>query len=474
MKWLFLISNACFMPEFLGKMAQEMIQQGDECIVVFNSKIAECDKKKFFPEEAKFISMFEWNFTNYSKNKEEFTGLSWKEFFPIFDRFYPSGVSYEKSFQIVLQACCFFEFIFKEGGLDAIISEPPAGLSPLLAYSFCKKNNKPYLGLCASRFSDRIDVYDSIYTFSEYEKTFSEIVNGDLSEEEKKFAEEFLKKFISHKQLPSYMGFSKIYFSQWGLLIHFIKRVRESGLMLLKCFVDKSRFKDSDYETQAALNDAIKSLWTGEKRKFRIFLHRNVFDNLEKAEKFFFFPLHFQPEASTSVWATYYCDQINTIKNIAFSLPFPYKLVVKEHPVAVGTRSKSFYRKLKAIPNVVLVSPEENIENIIKNSFGVITLSGNPGLEAALSGKVVYVLGDAFYSYHPVCRRVASFEDLKNKIEKDLSSGLGVCGLKDINNRFIASYLRNTIEGNIISASQGKDTNNYKLIYQNLCRFAKK
>ncbi len=205
-----------------------------------------------------------------------------------------------------------------------------------------------------------------------------------------------------------------------------------------------------------------------EKRKFKILSHRRFFEKYEKDEKFFLFPLHFQSEASTSVYATYYCDQINAINNIAFSLPFPYKLYVKEHPAAVGTRQKDYYKKLKEIPNVVLISPYENVENIIKDSFGVITLTSTVGLESALAGKPVYILGSVFYSYHPLCKTPKNFEELKAQLEKDVVEKSEAQNLEGINASFIISYFRNTIEGSIAVSSFGQDTNNYSSIYKEI------
>lgn len=468
MKWLFLINNASFLSEFFGKLAEELIKQGDDCLVVFNSKIAEYERKKFFPEKIRFISKVDWTLENYKKDRQEFGSLSWKQLFPVFDNFYFSNLSYDNSFKIVSQMYQFHEFLFEKEKPDVVISEPPAGLFHLIAYYFCNKNNRPYLGVCASRFLNRIDVYDLSHTFSEYEKSFREMNDSNLSKEEKEFAKDFVKKFISHKQLPSYVGFSKIYFSHLGLLTHFAKRIKESRPSLFRYFSERRNFKDFDYESEVILKRAIKAPWKSEKRKFKMISQKNIFDNFNKDENFFFFPLQLEAESSTSVLATYYCDQLNTVKNIAFTLPFPYKLVVKEHPASVGTRPESFYRKLKEIPNVVLVSSQENIENIIKNSAGVITLTSTAGLEAALSGKQVYVLGNVFYSYHPLCKKLENFEELKNKIEEDLTSKSEIDNLEDINNRFITSYFRNSIAGDMISASIGKDVNNYELIFQNL------
>ncbi|MFH1968263.1 MAG: hypothetical protein ABIJ84_02660 [bacterium] len=470
MKLLFLINNASFFPNFFGKLAYETVKRGDNCLVVFNSKIAEYNKKKFFPEEAKFISKVDWCIKNYNKDKKDFNDLSWKEFFPIFDRFQGIDFNYNNSFKIVSQTCQFFEFIFEKEKPDVVISEVPAGLFHNTAYHFCEKKNILYLDFTVSRISGMIEVLDKKFTFLKYEENFKKINSSDLSESNKHFAREIVDQFTSHKKVPTYMNLPKIYLSQIDIIRHFVKRIKEYGKLLLKYFKERKRFKDFDYESEAILNNAIKSPWKIERRKFKILFQRHIFDKFDKDknEDFFFYPLHFQPESSTSVYATYYSDQLNTIKNVAFSMPFPYKLYVKEHPVAVGTRPKSFYKKLKEIPNVVLIAPYENVENIVKNSLGVIILTSTIGLEAALAGKPVYVLGDVFYSYHPLCKSIKNFEELKEKIEKDLAKRPDTNDLENINSRFIISYFKNTIEGSILSASIGEDKNDYELIYKNI------
>ena len=67
MKWVFLINDAQFFPEFFGKLAYQAIEQKDECLVVISSKIAEYRKKKFFPDKAKFIFKIDWCIKNYQK-----------------------------------------------------------------------------------------------------------------------------------------------------------------------------------------------------------------------------------------------------------------------------------------------------------------------------------------------------------------------------------------------------------------------
>lgn len=473
MKWLFLINNAQFLMEFLGEFAHQVIEEGDECIGVISSKIAEYEKKKYFPAKMKFISKIDWCIENYQKDKKEFGGLSWREVFFAFDRFKQSDFDYDNSLEKVLQIYQFFEFIFGQEKPNAVVSESPSDLFNGIAYYFCQMNKKPYLGLIASRFKDRIEIYDLETTCSKYKKTFREINNNNIPNEEKQFAKNFIEKLISHQEPPFYIGSEKVYFTQIGFIKHYLRRIKEVGSPYFQYFLKSRHFKEFDYESKALFKNAFLAPFRAERRKFRILSQKRYFKsltNLDNNQKFFLFPLHYQPESSVSVQATYYSDQLNTIKNIAFALPLPYKLYVKEHPTAVGTKSRSFYKELEQLPNVVLISVHESVENLIKKSSGVITLTNTIGMEAVLSGKPAYVLGNVFYSYHPLCRKVKNFEELKDRIQEDLINKPRIDNLENINYRFIISYFRNTIKGDILSVSKGKDNNDYKVIYQDIVK----
>lgn len=471
MKWLFLVNNAPFLMEVLGKLAYQVMEEEDECVGIMSSKIAEYKKKKYFPAKMKFISKIDWCIGNFRKDKKEFGGLSWREVFFAFARLEQSDFDYDNSLEIVSQIYQFFEFIFEKEKPDVIISEPCSDLFNAIVYYFCQLNKVPYFGLTGSRFVDRIDVYDLEATCSKYKKTFREINNNDISNKEKQFAKNFVEKFISHKKLPSYVGSEKIYFSQFGFIKHYLRRIKEVGRPHLQYFLNRKHFKEFDYESENIFKDGFWAPFRAERRKFRILSQKNIFsylNELDNNQKFFLFPLHFQPEASTFVLATYFCDQLNTIKNTALALPLSYKLYVKEHPSAVGTKPRSFYKKLEQLPNVVLISAYENVENLIKKSAGVVTLTSTIGMEAALIGKPVYVLGNVFYSYHPLCRKVKNFEELKDKIAIDLINKPNTDNLENINHRFIISYFRNTIPGTIAEAVLKNDTNNYELIYKDI------
>ena len=121
-----------------------------------------------------------------------------------------------------------------------------------------------------------------------------------------------------------------------------------------------------------------------------------------------------------------------------------------------------------------MIPPEVNMQTLIKNSTGLVVLTGTAGLEAALSGKPVYVLGDVFYAYHPWCREIKGFDQLKNTIEKDLIEKPDISALQDSNSRFMASYINNTIAGNTNTAVTKDDPNDYKAMYGNLLKLLTK
>lgn len=473
MKWCFIISHCSSLNNFFRKLIEEIIKD-DECVLACESKFAEYIAQDSFPMKARILSKVNWCIKNYNKSQEEFSGVSWKEFFPDFDRFKLFGMGYQKSCEAMSQIYQFFDFMLQEEKPDVVILEPPSGAFSEIAFRLCQKHKIAYLGFIASRIEKRLDIFDHEHTCSKYEETFKKMKGMSL--EEKKFAQDFIKKFISHRQLPAYLKYQNIYKNEISRLKGYLKKSFGVLSFWLAYLFKRGRFKNFDYVGEIQLNYRIKYPFRVIDLRLKRLSTGNIYGKTLENDKFFLFPLHIQPEASTSVLATYFYDLINTAKNIAFALPFPYKLYVKEHPMVRGDRPRDFYKELEKIPNVVIVNPFENVESLIKKSQGVITLTSTIGMEAALSGKPVYVLGNVFYSYHPFCRKVGGFEELKEKIAADLIQKPALNNLDEINCRFIVSYFRNTIPGDIGSAERGRDINNYRVICNDLKKmfFSKK
>ena len=470
MKWCFLVSEPVFFKEFWWEIAKQVMPTGDECLVLIDGKIAEYGKIPNPPQQVKFFSKVDWCAEYYDPGKNNFKNLFWRALFPDFTRYKPLTFNYKSSVEIVSQLYQFIDFVIKSEKPDVIISGSPSNLFEQVAYHLSEENKITYIGLMESRLGEgRVDVCDLEHTDSRLEPTFGQLKETDISESEREFTRDFISAFLSHKELIYYMKEDKRIYSSntefFRYCLKKLKRLNEKKGILLKYLRSRKRFKKFDYKSEILFKYLIQSPGRDIIRKARIFSQKSMFQSLNGDDSFYLYPLHFQPEFTSSVLATYYADQLATINNIAFALPFPHKLYVKEHPSSRGTRPDEFYSKMKKIPNVVLISAEENMENLIKRSLGVITLTGTAGLEAAISGKPAYVLGKVFYTFHPLCRKINNFDDLREKLQSDLTSKPDIADLAAVNLRFVTSYLRNTLVGNIVAGGSSRDTNDYKAIF---------
>ena len=114
-------------------------------------------------------------------------------------------------------------------------------------------------------------------------------------------------------------------------------------------------------------------------------------------EPFVFYPLHVDPELATTIMAPMHTDQLAVVKALAMSLPMEMSLVVKEHDPMLGIRPRGFYEQIKRIPRVILVSPEENSIELIRNAKLVCVITGTAGWEAIRLRKPVLVIGEPPY-----------------------------------------------------------------------------
>ena len=166
--------------------------------------------------------------------------------------------------------------------------------------------------------------------------------------------------------------------------------------------------------TKVTYSSVIGQIWINVLKSFTKLVHSRFLNKKTPHEKFFLFTLHVQPEASTDVLAPYFVDQISVIRQIALSLPPNYRLVVKEHIPAFGTRSSKFYRTIQRIPNVWLLSQEFSNQELLRVCTGVVTITGTIGWEAWCVGKPVAVFGNTRYDSLPGVYKVSNIEQLKN------------------------------------------------------------
>lgn len=120
---------------------------------------------------------------------------------------------------------------------------------------------------------------------------------------------------------------------------------------------------------------------------------------------YIYVPLHNQPELNTNPLGGIFDDQLLLIEMLAKTMPKGWKIYVKETPLQwkwplghLG-RYSGYYKKLAAIPGVVVLSPSVSTFDLIDSCKAVATISGTAGWEALFRGKPALVFGLVWYRY---------------------------------------------------------------------------
>lgn len=131
-------------------------------------------------------------------------------------------------------------------------------------------------------------------------------------------------------------------------------------------------------------------------------LLNTVSHQIDLEKKFVYFPLHMQPELTTSALGGAYADQLLAIERLSTLVPEDWYIYVKENPKQTELmRGKWFFVRLRLIRNVRVVSPDFDTYSLIKNCIFVATITGTAGWEAISGGKNVLVFGNPWYKCLP-------------------------------------------------------------------------
>ena len=113
-----------------------------------------------------------------------------------------------------------------------------------------------------------------------------------------------------------------------------------------------------------------------------------------------YFPLHLQPELSTSAIGGIYCDQMLAIEKLSEMIPENWVIYIKENPKQTeAMRDKFFFERIKLLDNISIVPLEEQSQKLIINSQFVATITGTAGYEALCNGIPTLIFGNPWYKH---------------------------------------------------------------------------
>jgi len=314
---------------------------------------------------------------------------------------------------IIEKECKFFESILDEIKPNFLITKNPDTHQGYLLHELCKSKGVIPLTLGQVRFGNRTMM--SIDT----DKIDNTSVIENL-ESIPKTKEELLRYMKEYSNLTSDL-------------------IKQSGIS------NKTKLLLSLRYLRNILSEKFKNFYANKGRNFFLvivkstifvlkasfrknFLDRNAKKNITINEKFVYFPLHFEPEISLSLIAPFNSYQIETVENVAKSIPIGCKLFVKEHPMMgkFGWRNISDYKKIKKMPSVELIHPSVPNETLLTNCSLVVSIAGTSSLEAAFYGKPSIVFAETIFSDLPSVYKINKIDELPNAIRLSLKKKVDI------------------------------------------------
>lgn len=147
-------------------------------------------------------------------------------------------------------------------------------------------------------------------------------------------------------------------------------------------------------------------------------------------KKFIYFPLHWQPEATTLPNGGVFREQLLAIDLISRNLPKNYDLYVREHPAywlnpvkfdyMKDSRSKKFYNHIVALSNVYLIDHNFNNSILLDKADAVATINGSIAFEAMRIGKPAMVFGNSFYNFYDNITVIKNSNDIVDFFKKNI------------------------------------------------------
>jgi hypothetical protein len=324
---------------------------------------------------------------------------------------------FERVIKIVAAVCDFWRIVLDTLQPDAVLGEI-ASVSEWIAWSVAKRMNIRYLAPYPTPVAQRFFFIDSpAGGWDAMERAYAEARDRELSTDEYRQAAQFLHQFRGQRLKPPSLAL--------GLRFPFnldpARWIQRLGRIPFRV---ATYLEDGDVEVGSFHGTPPwEPVWADTLRILRhIATEATTFEREVVEGKTAFFGLHTQPEFTTDVRAPFFTNQVALAENIARSLPVGHRLVVKEHPGMKGERPRSYYRPLKKLYNVRLVSPAVDSHALILRSDVVFTITGTTAWEGILYEKPVIAFGPVGYRFFELLYECQNITDLPWLIREALHS----------------------------------------------------
>lgn len=318
--------------------------------------------------------------------------------------------SFETIIKILTGVCRFWAQLLGELRPDAIVGEV-ACASEWVAWSFANRRAIQYLIPWPAPIPRRFYfVRSPTGRWEPAERLYEEAKEHGLSAEQAASAEQFLSMFRAQRlrsaiHAPAFRAPVKVDRLALQKVLQRASRIP----FRVQTYLEDGYFEVGSYNGTPPWESVLKDL-------LRIVRHiayeGTVFETKVAGGKKIYFPLHVQPEFTIDVRAPFCTNQFALVENIAKSAPTGYRVVVKDHPGMRGYRNLNYYRELKKLYNVQLLSPSVDSHDIIQGSDAVLTIVGTTAWESILYEKPVVAFGPLGYGFFDLLYQCSTMSEL--------------------------------------------------------------
>ena len=274
-----------------------------------------------------------------------------------------SNSSHAEIIKIAVSKVIFWEKLIKKKGVCMTLGLPNVG--HLIAQNYKLPSYRVYDARFGNRMFWTSDLYlqpDSLESY--YNKNKNKV----------------FKKINIELPYQSYMTFRKLEVHTFK----FIATLKFSFIQILRRFYGIYRGYRKAKNIYAY--DEFKYIWRKRKDFNNLRKTSNINNKSLKNIKYIYFPLIAEPEVALHGIAQDFFFQLSAINMLSRDLPSNYRIIVKEHLLAIGRRPRDFYRQILDLKNVMMADPLDLGLPYIKNAQAVACITGTAAWEAVVMG----------------------------------------------------------------------------------------
>jgi len=372
-----------------------------------------------------YIKYIEKEYTTFSSLNEQF--LAEMTFLPYYhDRGYYEYIDYNK---ILLFSQLYYkniEILFENNKPDFILDTDVDffGRSVLLEVS--NKYEVPYISIDHARIDGYVLPTNSLVKNRDkrISNLFDKYINDNSILEDKNIQQMYLENKKVAGDIPDI--FKKMHSEHEFSIKQMFRQIAIRTLISLRFFsFKKLKLNLIDGVSSPICSNVFKSwkfMYMYYIRRFYL-QYTKVFDNIDlKKINYLYVPLHVIPESSTTILSPYYINETFIIESLSKSVRPDQYIVVKEHWSMIGYRPISYYKKIKGLPNVVLIDPASPLlpKDYVGNADLVVTISGSAAVEASMMGTNSLVFSDVLYGMLSSVKKVHIDSDLRKSVAEHI------------------------------------------------------